>query len=396
MSSTSKEFYLINGIFGSDPYQGFLIYKDNKEMLKDWMFIGCDPNNINQIKKVIHSKKLFDKCYLLNFFKYNYIYVIDYRTTLKDKILFFLDYSLSLDTQMLSYIKRYMFGSKETIPNNFAKVLNYLIINNINVDPFEYLYENFNNFDERHNDIFQTLYAYETFKSLDVTYWKSNYLLMSNLSHKEIVENVNKEILMIKYSFAKMKDYRDKCYNLTYICLLKMIIIELKYRKKKWEYKLDLFLCYLNNEVGLMVHREIIIAKEYFLKGHNLGFFKKITSNIKEPIKVIKNMAWDLFHIRNIERNQIAFNQNNAYFVPCFLTYDKNLAEIARLCSIKKIAINTVKGNVITCYWEMEEIRRNENFNKWFTDIAFQKRQVNSDLENEILKLEDELLEIIK
>lgn len=395
MSRLKREFDLINKICGADIYEGFLIYKENREILKDWMFIGCDSNNINQMKKIIHTQRLYDECFLLNFFKYIYIYVIDYRTTLQDKILFFLDYSVSLDTQILSYIKRYLFNPKENIPKNFLKVLNYLILNNINVDPFEYLYENYDDFNSRSNDILMTLYAYEVFKNLNVSYWKSNYLLTTDLTHKEIIKKVNEEIDILKDTFNNIKEYRDKCYNLTYICLLKMIIIELTYSRRKWEFKLDLFLRYLNYEVGLMVHREIIIAKEYFYKGHNLGFFKKINKNMKEPIKIIKNMAWDLFHIRNIERNKMAFSSNNIYFVPCFLTYDKNLAEIVRLCSIKKMAINETKRSIVVCYDEMEEIRRNELFNKWFTDESFNKRQVITDLESEVKKLEQELLKII-
>ncbi len=391
----NREFYLINDIFRAGVIEAFDIYSENKELLKDWMFIGCDNKGINHIRKVILTKEIANNFWLINFFKYPYIYFIEYRTFLKDKVAYFIDYSVSMDTQILSYMKRYIFNAKENIPKGFNEVLNYLILNDINVDPFEYLYENYKDIDEHINDVKMTLYAYEIFKNTNKDYWLSSSLLMANKKHSEIMNTIEWEIREYKKGYPSIRNYQEKVYNVTYICLLEMVIIELKYKAKTWHFKLNLYLKYLNDILGVMVHREIIIAQEYFKKGQNLRFFKKISKDMKKPFTIIKNMTWDLYHIHNIERNKLLFVLDDAYYIPCLLTYDFGLAEITKLCNIKKMAINTKTRQIIINYVEMDEIRSNEKFSKWFTDEAFFKRKPIENIDEEIKRLEQELINVL-
>lgn len=318
-NQNKEELYLINAIFESSVMDSFKIYFENKEVLKNWKFIGCTSITENKIRNIICTKEVYNNYWLINFFKYKYLYFIEYKAALKDTIHCFIDYSVSMDTQILSYLKRFVFNSKENIPGNFYEVLNYLITNDVNVDPFEYLYENVNNIDSHLNDITMTLYAYEVFKSLNKDYWISNYLLISNLKHSEIISTVNSEIRELKTVFKNIKEQMNIMFNLIYICLLKMIIIELYYSHKSWYFKLDKFLEYLNDIIGVMAHREIILAKEYFIKGHNLRFFKRINKNMKQPFDIIRNMTWDLYHLHNIERNNLIFTNDDVYFIPCLL-----------------------------------------------------------------------------
>lgn len=79
-----KELYLINAIFGADILESFEIYFENKEILKYWRFIGCTNITQNKIKNIIHTKEVYNSYWLINLFKYKYIYFIEYKAAFND------------------------------------------------------------------------------------------------------------------------------------------------------------------------------------------------------------------------------------------------------------------------------------------------------------------------
>lgn len=391
----SKIFILINEILSSDYLEAFRLYKANRELLKNWKFFGCDPNFINHFPNFLLSNNFFDEAWLINFFKYDYYYFLEYKTTQTIRANYCYDYSISLDTQFLSYLKRYCFCSKETLSTSFYKILDYLIQNDINVDPFEYIYENEELWNNNKQDIYMTLYAYEVFKNIDKKEWKTSKIMFSNLSFSEINKRVNESVQQIPKIIKLYHNTINVIYQRTYSCLLEMIILQLTYPKKSWEFKFDLFLKFLNNTMGIMMQREIIIAKNYFRTRNRLRFFKKINKNMKDPIKIVKNMAWDLTHIRNIERNKLLFTFQDAYYIPCILTYDAGLAEIIELCKIKSIAFNVLSRDLIIVYYESLELAADQKFAYWFSEEAKNKRKPINDVETLIVCQEHKILEIV-
>lgn len=391
----SKFFIYINKILSSNYREAFKTYNDHKELLKDWKIFGCDPNFVNPFPKFILSNHFFNEAWLINFFKFDYCYFLEYKTTQMFRANYYYDYSVSLDTQFLSYLKRYYFCSKDTLSTNFYKILDYLIQNDINVDPFEYIYENEENWLNHKQDIFMTLYAYEVFKNVDKKEWRTTKIMFSNLSLTEINKNVNENFNQLVQIFKEHHPIVHSIYSHTYCCLLQMIILQLTYPKKSWKFKLELFLEFLNKNIGIMMQREIIMTKHYFNTGNYLRFFKKINKNMKDPIKTIKNMAWDLTHIRNIEYNKLLFTFKDVYYIPCILTYDAGLAEIIQLCKIKSVAYNVQTNNLIIVYYETLELRANQDFAYWFSHEAKNKRKPVDDLTPLIIQQEKKILEIV-
>ena len=58
-----------------------------------------------------------------------------------------IDYSISLDTQALSYLEPYLRGSGSRLPADFAEVFSFIARLDVWVDPIPYLHENLANLD---------------------------------------------------------------------------------------------------------------------------------------------------------------------------------------------------------------------------------------------------------
>lgn len=392
----TNDLKLVNEMFTKGKTEAFYFFLNHKEELKDWRFIGCEPFGKNEIAKNIQTKTLENNTYLINFFKYPYLYFIESKTLEKEMAYYYLDSSVSLDTQILSYMERFLLENQNAIPNGFFKTIDYLLTNKINVDPFEYLFENKADWERNEEKIEKTWYTYEIFKTADINTWQKEKVLKSNKSSKEILSTTHENKRKLEQFLEKTNDFRENIFDICYALLLEMCLVELRNPKKSSENKLKIFLEYTHSVLGFLPHREIIIAKEYFEKGHNLAFFKKINTQMKQPLKVIKNMAWDLTHLRNIERKTLSFTLDDVYFIPCLLTMDKALAEIASLCSFRMVAINQKKRQMVVCYDEIKKLNHPELYIKWFNEEMFQKRKPIKKIKDEILTLESQILELMK
>lgn len=107
-------------------------------------------------------------------------------------------------------------------------------------------------------------------------------------------------------------------------------------KRKKYElldYLDNTLLCYLEFEFPLMIG--------FMQNDSNLTyFFRKLQVNVKHIDSVITNMAWDLFHIRNIisEMEARAFaDTQDIIFIHSLVTYDKGLQSLLKYNPIKKL-----------------------------------------------------------
>ena len=194
--------------------------------------------------------------------------------------------------------------------------------------------------------------------------------------------------------------YIESNYNLRYCLLLKMITIQLKNRHSSIEEKLDSFLEFCNAKLGIISTREIIIAYEYFKKDTRLKFFGKVHKGKSNLIKVVRNMAWDLYHISEMEREftKLAYEECD-YFIPAFLTYDKRLIEIIKLYKLNAIAVSKDGKEIYPSYdfsKFMDSIHNSNRIVKYFSNEYRNMREKNicENIEEVISSLEKELDEI--
>ncbi len=251
-----------------------------------------------------------------------------------------LDYSISLDTQALSYLEPYIDGRTNRLPKDFEEIFNFIARDDVFVDPLPYLQENLLNLADpkKAERIFEKIKAYEILRSLDKDALKKHKMIKSIFSESELLKKSQEHVSRMYIdlgNFALMKKIE---FNFKFVLwhLLAMISIQFNNKKASVNYKIIQLLEMCDTEISTLSLREISVAKAYFEKGQELNFFGKIQPGKKDLFNVINGMAWDMWHIRQMEKNlTIRPSCEARYFFPSFLTCDKRLVEIIDLYPLK-------------------------------------------------------------
>lgn len=400
-SMKNKELRIIEKICKADSkLESFELFLGAKDILEDWYIIFSSEHEKTEIPELLLSKNITQDSYLCNILEGNTIFVLSKAMVesmiRQDNKPFNIDYSIAFDTQFTSYLKRTVFNNASLVPDSFIETLDYVIKNELNFDPFEYLYENIPAVFNKDELIFDTLLAYDILKTIDMDIYRKNKEIISYLPDnllKEIVDSELDETIITLMNVAK--SIYD-IYQLSYALLLKMVEIQFKHQNKSKVKKLEMLLNLMQEKLGKVCIRELIIADTYFDKGQKLKFFRKIQKGSKKNIKDLKNMAWDLFHIHQMERNFCIMSyQTEDFSIPLFLTFDKGLSEIIQLCSINTIAYNKKDMTILPFYKaisKLEEMMNVEILKTYFLEETKEKRIITSNLKNIIIELENEIL----
>ncbi|QWL70111.1 hypothetical protein HQ397_08180 [Aeromonas hydrophila] len=257
-----------------------------------------------------------------------------------DEAQFIIDYSISLDTQALSYLEPYINGFTNRLPNDFKDIFLFISRDNVFIDPMPYIHENYMNIEDFNSidKIFNKLKAYEILRTLDQQALKNDSIVRSTCTEFELNKNTQDYVARMLTAMSEPAFVRElkNSFNHQYIHILKMVIIQLSKPHKPVYSKITDFLNFCHNDMSSIGLREVIIANEYFKKGQKLEFFSKIQTKKDNLLKIINGMAWDLYHIRNMELFiAIRPNKDARYYIPSFLTCDKRLIEIIDLYPLK-------------------------------------------------------------
>lgn len=331
--------------------EAFVNYISFQSELEDYKFILASdkgPTPGHAINKTFSAGAA-----IRSLFKTEHVIVLDPITLeemAKGSSIFQIDYSISLDSSAFSYIEPFISttANKSRIPSDFIEVFNFIARDDVFIDPLPYSIENHNNL-KNSTDIIKTykkLMAYEVLRTIDNQWLQKYGQVKSILSEFEIKQNVDAHLSQILKNSTN--NNMRNIYDLEYLCLLEMVIIQFSHQNKSIKTKLDYFLNFLDTKLATICIRESIIAYNYFRNTTKLSFFKKIHKGHPSILNNLKNMAWDLFHIRHLEAFTTIGSENIRYFFPAFLTFDKGLIEIINLCSLKAIAFN--KGTLLPFY----------------------------------------------
>lgn len=322
-----------------------------------------------------------------------------------------IDFSISLDTQALSYLEPYINGYHNKLPKDFEEIFNFISRDDVNVDPMPYIQENLFNLKDSCSaeKIFNKLKAYEVLRTLDKEYLENEKRVKSILSEEELQKKTQEHIARMYHYLDDHVLTKSIQFNFKYMYwhLLAIISIQLEGKKLSTSKKiLQLFeLC--DQEMATLSLREISIAKEYFEKGQKLTFFGKVQSEKSDLFEIIAGMSWDLWHIRQMEKNLTLRPSTEArYYFPSLLTCDKRLVEIIDLYPLKACAYDTENfepipffdGNWITSIAPDDEFQ-NTICLRFFSDTAIQSREKRRDkakahLDTSIEKLEEKICKL--
>lgn len=255
-----------------------------------------------------------------------------------------LDICIELDTQVVSYLKNIFRGLSEiNIPTDKMKLFSYLGRKDVNYSSLPYLFENAQKIDlSNFQECYLTLKSYEMFKDFDFKRYIDKNEIHFATDESNMLINVDNTFNMLKSRtyFENMIDLYDMQKNI-YCLLMKAIGIEILNSKKSATNKMKMLIEFVNSELGIFCEREMAICYYYFNHDERTKkFFRKTNVNSKNVVKTIKGMAWDLTHVRLIERLfDFKVTDTIKFGIHPMLTYDNGLKEVLKLYPIKKIAI---------------------------------------------------------
>jgi hypothetical protein len=260
-----------------------------------------------------------------------------------------IDYSISLDTQALSYLEPFIAGNTSKIPEDYSEVFNFIAQENVFVDPLPYCYENLRNLkdQEKSEKIFNKIKSYETLRTIDEYKLKTKGLVISKLSEQELIKQTQEHLsrMHMNLNDKNFMDALEFRQQFMYCQLLMMALIQICHPKKSTHNKVISFMEFCDKKLATLGGREIAIARNYFETGQEFAFFGKIQKNKKDIFQIIDGMAWDLWHIRQLESALTITPDSKArYFFPSLLTFDKRLIEVIDLYPLRSLAyINSEK-----------------------------------------------------
>lgn len=362
------------------------LYLLNRKILKDWTFIVAttEPDNINLYESMDELEGIKERLFtpfangrvsiINNKILRRYMWKRDARARIYRNV--------SFDTQTVSYIERYYKNS--TVPyKGFDSVVKLLNGAGFGIDHIPYTLENMLFDTSRKNSVEQTLYAYEMLCSENA----GNERICRNRAHAIVSMYENKEFVI---------PFRTKeLYKMVYLSLLKMSQIQVGYNNLSINDKLDLFVDFMATSICKIMQPEINLAKHYFTKGNGCGFFGKIQLGNKNMLNQLKNMTWDLLHLRFMDYTSVMFNAKKAdAMIPYFFTYDKRLQDIRTCYSLQALAINPKKSSVIPIYVFHDEVL---NIAKRYLTFEKHKERMEckSDIDSLIEICEKELLKMV-
>ncbi|RQU13134.1 hypothetical protein DF153_18115 [Burkholderia cenocepacia] len=344
MSSKVEE--IVASIVNSDDAaEAYEIYRIGAPFLGDYKFIfasgtGSPPGfAVNRMFK--------NGAAVRSLFGSDRVLMLDAKTAKEmegGRSIFPIDYSISLDTNAMSYLEPYITGrSGGGIPSDFGDVFNFIAQPEVSIDPIPYFSENLLDLSrgKSPDSVFSNIRAYEVLRTIDVDRLNNMGEIRSTINDAELdsrAQNLVSKILFSLSDKAALDDLNHK-HGFTYACLLKMVEIQLKTTQAPLESKLERFAEFCHSELSVMSIREMAIAKSYFIRGQKFGFFGKIQKNKDGVLDLLKNMAWDLWHVRQLEQSLARRPQNAArYYFPALLTFDKNLIEVMDIYPLKSFA----------------------------------------------------------
>jgi hypothetical protein len=210
-------------------------------------------------------------------------------------------------------------------------------------------------------------------------------------------------ILMEKNSYSQ--EILDIKYYTIYSLLLKIIFLQMKFPSFSDHYvKRGELLDFVNNQLFVYLENELWFADQLFQnKKIATKIFNKanIHMNYAKIIKGIKNMTWDIFHVRLTEDLLEAetVNLNQDIVLPFFISQDRQLNNYINLNPIKKIVFSRNKMHLAREHNILSELSEKE-LNLFFSNSEKRLRKqkkldldylinLSQKLENEILNLKE-------
>ena len=288
------------------------------------------------------------------------------------------DYSVSLDTQAASYLRTFFMRDGD-VPSSFKEVLQYIADPDTNVDIAPYLIENSSGFieNDRGERILETVASFEFLKNLDLEKISTNGEFASVVGNADLI--IRAQRLISEYIYDGIIESSANLYKPFYCLLLKMAEIQFGKRGAPLSKKMEHLIEFQHNTLASLWTRETVLGRNFFERGQNVKFMRKVQVKKSGLFEDLKNMAWDMWHVRYCEKLLTAPRADDArYYIPCILTFDAGMAEMIDMYSLRACAIPP-HGEGIIPVIEKEKVTgsctASEYMDKFFTKEAQEDRR---------------------
>ncbi|WP_294188852.1 hypothetical protein [uncultured Clostridium sp.] len=191
-------------------FKALLVFNENEDLLNGFKFIFATEGEKN-IPIVINKRKFSKGASIYNLFSSERLAFLDKKINeqlRQGEAKIKLDYSISLDTQAISYLRPYLNNNQNRLPEDMAEVINFLISEDVNIDPMPYIYENLENINDgsKIDSIAEILKSYEILRTIDLVKFKNDNTIFSMKTQSEINESVRKvlsDMLELKSDMKK-------------------------------------------------------------------------------------------------------------------------------------------------------------------------------------------------
>jgi len=386
MDEYFKEINVLQSIIDADHDDKFPLYLNHFDVIKDYVITFIDnevgKNNYKFMLDVlqIDPKFIFSPFHSNNLFTLNSRFVSNL-----SPLLYFFD--ISLDTNIVSYIDKFQRDAElDGKPLEMVKKLgkHRQMASTVNLSP--YLNENclFKGQIETHHK--DTIYNFFYYLNKFHHRWSFIAKRKTKKSTEMIIKN--QELLLR----SPLADIFKQQFKIIYSSMLKIALLNLSNLNRK--NKVIELIDFMANDIKAMDICLLEIAAVYFVKKQNLSFFGKLQKGKQDIIDTIKNLSWDIFHLRYQEfLLSVKPVPDIDVNLVLFCTLDKRLIEIQEIIKLKAIAYNTKTGNYYPFY-QSEQVMKmlsKEEIHKYFQPEKHFDRistKMNIDYDNVISSLE--------
>lgn len=392
--------------------EAYKLYKVFAPLLTDYKFAFA--SGMGPLPGFAVNRNFSAGAAIRSLFRSERVFVLDAETAQEmenGEASFPIDYSISLDANTMSYLEPYIAGRSGRTPKDFGEVFAFIARPDVHVDPMPYITEKlFKLADNKKPEaMYNNLIAYEVLRTIDVEWFQRHGEVRSTLTGTELAALAQNHMSRMYFDFANKPFMKAiaKRYHYIYACLLKMTAIQLKAPGAPPSKKLATFVEFCHSTLSSMAVREIAVAKAYFHKGQNHKFFHDVQKNKKDILNIVRNMAWDMCHVRQLEQSFAQKPSDTArYFFPALLTYDQGLIEIMDLYCLKACAYNVndlrprpvFDGDPFLLFGTDEQDGK-QLFDKYYSEASIAQRSsaleaALSNFDETIEMLEQDILEI--
>ena len=368
--------YLISKISQLPFKDAVLYYCNNFPYLKDVCFVFvCDDGSMS-----LPEFNKQENIYVNNFFtkpSMDFINHASFLSLLTNKqVLMPVEYVVSFDTQILSYLYRRKKGQTKELPLGIEEIIKLTKNNKCEIDCYAYMLE---------NTLFNPQFIQNSLYQENIKIFESYFYEDPKYSTKQIL-NMQQKIQDYGYNTFLKRTYKQ-----IYLYLLVMVDLNLNHGSLDADTRELKFLEYCHETIHIVSDREANLAKLYFMYGRNIKFFGKIQKNRSDIAKNLKNMAWDIFHIHNT-MNNINFSTvlPESVVIPYFITFDNRLKEILDLYKFDAYA--HVENTTEMHYNYHTNLLNENNRQKFFSpEYFFARNQLRPDDETLLNLIETEI-----